>query len=217
MSITYLFELFEKEEAVRYNDMLEANSFDSVKRDNIYRIGYDRFISLLEGHCFGKTSLTGENLDGMLKYNLDTSEAAIIYMYTNDIHSEINPVLLNNGDHKDVLMYSSLLNKVLEKMPSFSSREIFRSEHTQNIDFYKSFIGREFEEKRFLSCHQDNTIWHDEEGLQLIIKTKENSNAKDLSELSFNANEKEVLFKSRSLFNVMKVDSESRIIYLNEV
>lgn len=72
-------------------------------------------------------------------------------------------------------------------------------------------------ENAFISSHIENQQWREPKtDLRLIITTKDRSNGKDLRELSFNSDEKEVLFKKGTYFKVVDVNERNNIIELVE-
>jgi hypothetical protein len=228
-----LFKLYDIEEARRcreyaeYEERERGFSFDVKPSPNKYLEYYDRFKQKLKNHKFGSTTKTGENLDYMIQYGLSIEEASIVYMYTIDTCFGVNHQLRNctkAGMDLDVREYSHLLSHVLGKLPSYSCSVVHRDisnpdNPTENImEEFKSKLGQVHFENAFMSSHIDPTIWSNPElgGIHMIIITKENSKGKDLSGLSFNATEKEVLFDKGASF-LVKCIREKNVIILKEV
>ncbi len=227
MDLKLLFSLFEKEEERRFQEVQDdPDFFGYTKEKNKYLEGFEDFKSLVKNHEFGKTSETGENLDAIKKYNLSLEEAAIIYLYTgHDICFDVNSQLRNHSAHldKDIEEYAKLLNQSLDKLPSFDNGLVYRdiqniSNAKELIDYYSSNIGKVVCESAFISSHIEYSRWSDvERSVQLIIKTKKDSNGKDLRELSFNSTETEVLFKNNAKFIVVNIHEHKNIVELIEV
>jgi ADP-ribosyltransferase exoenzyme len=228
MLLDQLFELFEAEEERRYQICLKGEEpLNAYKSSNRYKEYYESFKSKVEQHEFGKTTPTGENLDAIKKYNIPIEEASIIYMYSaHHIHRIINIPLRMHPQYldKDISEYGRLLDEALDKMPSFNNGIVYRdiSEPicpvSKIIEYYSSNIGNVIIENTFLSTHIEKERWCDEvNGVQLIIQTNGNSNGKDIGELCFVADEKEVLFKKGTTFRVDKVDKENNIVELSEI
>ncbi|MCR9249171.1 MAG: ADP-ribosyltransferase [bacterium] len=219
-----LFELYDEEEVKR---QLKRQGYELLPmvRENKFKIGYERFKTLLTKHKFGETSPTGENFDAIKKRNLSIEMAAIVYMYTSyKVHDDINHQLRYRVDNldKDIELYCRLLDSVLDKLISVNNTIVYREvphpdrDRMEILDFYESKINSHHIESSFLSCHQG--YWYDQDsGFQYQILTSNNSNGKDLSELSFDATEKEVLFKRSTKFFIEKVVRQENRIYMIEV
>ena len=227
MNLNNLFELFDIEEERRFNDELNGpEPFGASIEENKYKKAYENFVRYYETYS-GGTTRTGENLDAIGKYNLKLEEAAIIYMYTSHgIHSDVNMQLRDNRDRldKDIKEYCRLLNRALDKMPSFDNGIVYRDishpyrEVSDILDEFEQKVGDIYLEPAFISSHIREGRWCDDEfGIQIKIFTKENSNGKDLRELSFNIEETEVLFKSSTEFLVEMVCRKNNYIELREL
>ncbi len=227
MNLDKLFELYEQEEERRYQEELSGpEPMSALKRENIYKLAYDNFKFVLGKHVFGKTTLTGENLDAMQKYDISVEEASIIYMYTSHgIFDDVNSQLRCRPEYldEDIKEYCRLLDDALEKMPSHNKCTVYRDiscseeESASIINNYRLSIEKEIIESAFVSTHIENERWSEASGVHIIIKTKEKSNGKGLMELSFNATEGEVLFKKGTPFKVDGVDVENNMVYLTEI
>ena len=233
--IKKLYDLFDKSEEKRFKDEEEYfykyegenKLFFGEKQENKYKEHHDRFLKKLQHHKFGETTKTGENLDSIDLHGLTIEEASIIYMYTSHkIFNDVNYQLRKhkNGLDEDIQEYSNLLNNSLDKLPSVNNKTLYRDVKNPDdgiktsMKYYKDNLGVEIICKDFMSTHKSNERWSDEEtGFQLIIETKENSNAKDLRNITFCVGVEEVLFKSGSKFLVKGVDVENTKVYLKEI
>lgn len=224
-----LFDLFEECEDLRHQNAIESNRefFDPERGINYYQLHHEGFIKKLSTHEFGKTTHSGENLDAIKKYDLSEDEASVIYMYTHHhIYHNLNYNLRNNYQnlYEDLKNYISRLNSALDKLPSWNEQIVYRDirhpqkGHDQCLDYYKQNIGKTLIFNDFQSCHTDNVRISDEEtDFQFVITTSENSNAKDIQELTFVNNEREVLFKNRTQFLIESVDKENNRVYMKEI
>ncbi|SEO94204.1 ADP-ribosyltransferase exoenzyme [Flavobacterium sp. CF108] len=224
-----LFDSFEKCEDVRHERAIQFNRefFEPERGINYYQVHHEGFIKKLSAHEFGKTTSSGENLDAIIKYDLSQEEASIVYMYTHHhIYENLNHNLRNNFENldEDFKVYSNRLNSALDKLPSFSEQILYRDiRHPQNgndacLQYYEQNIGRALMFNDFQSCHTDDKRISDEEtDFQFVITTTKNSNAKDIQELTFVNNEKEVLFKNRTQFLIERVDKKENRVYNKEI
>jgi hypothetical protein len=121
-------------------------------------------------------------------------------------------------------MFAKLLNEGLDKLFSVNNITIYRDiRHPKNgveycLDFYSQKIGSIICFNDFLSCHTDNVRISDEESdFQFVIKTSNKSNAKDLKNITFVQNEREVLFKSGTNFLIEKVDANTNQVFIKEL
>ncbi|MTG99109.1 hypothetical protein GJV76_13365 [Myroides sp. BIT-d1] len=222
-----LFTLFEQEEEKRYQEDLKSPEmiFTARKRANIYKKSYDSFLKVFDKYTYKQTAETGENLDAITDYNIPLELAAIIYMYTAYSHFDETNYQLRILDtiriHKDIKEYSNLLNKALNYLPHYKNQTVYRDIDNSNeeiIKYYKQYIGEVITEKSFLSTHIESSRWSDENtGVHFIIKTANETNARDLRKLSFNSEEQEVLIKSRTKFRVISVDDQKNIVNMEEL
>lgn len=233
--IQELYNLFEKSSEKRFKDEEESfykyegadKIFYGQKEQNKYKTHHDRFLKKVETHTFGETTKTGENLDSIHLHNLTIEEASIIYMYTShNIYNDVNYQLrkYKNGLDEDILEYTNLLNNALDKLPSVNNTILYRDVKNPDegieysMKYYSENVGKEIICKDFMSTHKSNGRWSDEEtGFQMVIETNENSNAKDLCNITFCAGEEEVLFKSGGKFVVDSVDVKNTTVYLKEI
>lgn len=225
VNLNKLFELFEEEEERRCQEnKLHPETLFMEKEQNKYRNHYERFIEELESHEFGKTTLTGENFDSMKRYGITKDEASLVYMYTIDMHSDVNRKLRNGEPlDKDEAEYVCQLELVLRKLPSFSGvvhRDISHPDCDiiEKLEFYEKNIGKEVTEHAFMSSHKDTKMWRGtKNGFGIKIFTKCDSNGRDLSEFSFNANEEEVLFLTNTKLKIERIDFDTNTIFALEV
>lgn len=228
MMLDKLFDLFDQEEERRYEDELNGpEPLLASVGSNRYKIAYDRFVEMEKKHLYGQTTSTGENLDAIKKFGLSVEEASLIYMYTSHgIHDEVNLRLREDSGFmdKDIAEYALLLDKALIKMPSYDFKIVYRDISNpypgakEILEYYQDNLGKIIVEKYFLSSHIEKGRWSDDEtGVQLRIKACSNSFGKDLSELSFNVNEREVLFRKNTLFKVENVYLTKNVVELNEI
>lgn len=159
---------------------------------------------------------------------LNIQEYALLYGYTAYyISSRVNSDLRNLKKVKkysyDVWLYNILLNKVLNKLPSYNDEVVYHAMQylTENeienlLEDYNRSIGNIITFSYFLSTHWENVRIADTLYLEIYTK-KINSRAKKISRLSFVANEKEVLFKSGSRFKILQVLLDDKRVIIQEI
>lgn len=161
------------------------------------------------------------NLSGMLSNGLSEDEAFFILCYTASYSSWIN------GDYRAgeqitcpcKAIVSDLLDKSLAKVQSYNGELIFRMDYSGNdyevMPWFKRKIGLKFNVPYFLSTAKHN---YNNGSMVWQIKTlRDMSYAKDISNITQNPSEEEVLFRRNSKFIVDNVDVELNIVYLTEL
>lgn len=237
MNLSRLFELHEIEENRRYNEYisnpnlgigeLAIASIQPEKFNNKYINHFEIFCDSLHNHDSMPNDNKNTILKSMDKYNMSIEEAAIISMYTaKDFHETTNKQLRlspNNLD-QDIEEYAKLLNQSLNKLPSYDEGIVYRDINNPYpkakdlLSIYQSYLNQSYLHTSFMSSHICQGRWSNEKsGVQLIIKTKKNSNGKNLTELNFNSVEQEVLFKTNTHLFVNKIDFEKNTVELTEI
>jgi hypothetical protein len=116
-----------------------------------------------------------------------------------------------------------LLNKVLNKLPSYNNKTVYHDMQyltVEEIVFkrneFQSLIGKKITFNYFISTHKDDTRLSD--SIYIEIRSKRlNSRGKDISKLSFVENEKEVLFKTDSKFLINEYENSKKRLTLTEI
>lgn len=224
-----LIELFEECEDARHKSEIESNPefFDPPRGINYYKFYHERFLEKVKNHKFGGTNATGENLDAIKNNGLTIEEASVIYMYTHHhIYENLNYFLRNHIDKldRDQKVYIKLLNSALNKLDSFNDSTIYRDIRKPEdgaekwLNYYEQNIGNVIKFNDFLSCHTDDVRISDEEtDYQFVIKTSDNSNGKDIKNITLIQIENEVLFKNGTDFLIGKVDKENNQVFMKEI
>jgi|GEM_PF-5013371 len=162
------------------------------------------------------------NLQGMITNNLTEEEAYFILAYTGGASSWINSELrlgeIANSPCKQ--SYINLLDKSLEKVSQFQNGIVYRmdtphSEKDKVLNWFGNKIGSTINIPYFLSTAKEDyksspIVWE-------IRTLKQYSCAKDISNLTNNEYELEVLFSRDSRFKITRVDKSSSLVYLTEV
>jgi hypothetical protein len=154
-------------------------------------------------------------------YNLKTEESdniirdTIIAHYKSIGYRYLNEILLNckNDNNEYINDYTYLLNKVLDELPKYQDKVVYRWDNTPE-DGTKFLIEKR---PKFIQIPQywsTSKICKPERN-QFIVKTSNNTSAYDVSHISENKFEDEVLFKPNSIFSVK--DISNKIIYLDEI
>jgi hypothetical protein len=224
-----LIELFEECEDARHQSAIASNPefFDPPRGKNYYKFYHEKFLEKVKNHKFGATNPTGENLDAIKNNGLTIEEASVIYMYTHHhIYENLNYFLRNHIDKldKDLKVYIRLLNSALNKLDSLNNSTIYRDIRKPDdgaekwLDYYEQNIGKVIKFNDFLSCHTDNVrISDDETDYQFVIKTSQNSNGKDIQNMTLIQIENEVLFKNGTNFLIEKVDKKNNQVFMKEI
>lgn len=195
----------------------EKDFFRLTVRDS-YEKG---FLPWFERYRIGDKSLD-DNLKGMIENGLSEEEAFFILAYTGGTSSWVNSELRNSELPKSRCKreFVRRLNHSLSKMKSFNNDIVFRMDHppgdkNEALSWFQKKVGSRFRIPYFLS-----TAKEDYENSEVVwqIRTRErNSLGKDISSLTNNKYEFEVLFQTGSSFQITRVDKEKSYIYLDEI
>ncbi|PWG04044.1 ADP-ribosyltransferase [Polaribacter aquimarinus] len=155
------------------------------------------------------------------KFKLTEIEAKLINSYTGQNSSWINSELRSIGHNicNCKIQVQNLINSGLNKLPSFNKNTVYRFEPNYingtltSKKWFRKKIGKIIKAPFFLSTTKDKD-WGNSE-VVLKINTSVNSLGKDLSEIGINSSEKEVLFKTNSLFKI--IDVNENFVELNEI
>lgn len=181
----------------------------------------DGFLPWFEAYRQGDLSLE-KNLGGMVKNGLNEEEAFMILAYTGSHSSWVNSEMRNGQiiNCKCKTEFIERLNNALAKIISFDNQIVFRMDSPSDdkeviLNWFKKKIGCIFKIPFFLSTAKEdykNTeiVWN--------IKTlSENSLGKDISDITNNSTELEVLFNYGSCFKIDSVDFNRAYVNLIEV
>lgn len=162
------------------------------------------------------------NLQGMTINNLSEEEAFYILHYTASASSWINSELRDGRELtcKCKLSFGNALNNSLEKVKSFNDKIVYRMDNPSSdsetiLKWFNQKIGFSFSIPYFLSTAMEDyknsyVVWK--------IKTLKNeSYAKDISNITQNPVELEVLFKRNSKFIIKNVDFNSKYVTIEEI
>jgi hypothetical protein len=144
----------------------------------------------------------------------------LIKQYAGFSSKEYN-IGLRRGANQAILKKEQALNLELDELDPHSNKIVYAHDTHTGIEFeilsqwYLKQIGRVVEFPNFLSSSDFRWPKFDETVYE--IKTSDKSRARDIYPVVLKHSEKEVLFKSHSLFKIQKVDIVSKTIYLDEV
>jgi hypothetical protein len=163
-----------------------------------------------------------DNLKGMKENGLSEEEAFLVLIYTASSSSWINEEM-REGISVDCDCKSSIirnLDNVLAKIKSHDNKVVYRmdnplGDNAKVLSWFSKAVTLKFTVPNFLSTSMENyenspIIWK-------INTLVEGSMGKDISNLTNNKHEKEVLFRKDSCFEILEVDFEAAMISLNEV
>lgn len=166
--------------------------------------------------------LNGENSDfvdisGKDEYQLTEDETLCLVSYTGSGARWINPSLKNEEwkNDEDKTIFVNTIDSALEKIKSFNKTdELFHTTKSSDSNFKLDEIVCI---KSYLSTSIDN--FENSETVWIITPKKENSNARDIGNVTGNIIEKEVLFKRNTKLIVVdiKTINNKKTIYLKEV
>ena len=187
----------------------------------IYNLYEEGFKQWFERYKNGDKSLE-DNLSGIQKNSLSNDEAFYILAYTGSSSRWLNSDLRNNVVVRNVCkqLYIDNLNNSLDKVAPFNNGIVYHmdspsAEDVEILDWFESKIGRKFKIPFFLSTSKEDyknspIVWE-------IETLKKESYGKDISNITNNKYEYEVLFRTESCFEIKRVNREKQYIYLKEV
>ena len=158
--------------------------------------------------------------------NLTVFEKTIIYKYALDYYEDLNANLRYGGLSPVQKLFVEFLNEALDKLPDYVG-VVYRGANLNPIQIkkYQDALdaGIPVIEKGFTSSSTSNPVAEQFSGGTVIFYIV-SYNGKSIEQLSRygasnNQNEKEVLFKSNTLFNVVSIRMEGTktIITLEEI
>jgi hypothetical protein len=161
------------------------------------------------------------NLKGMIDNNLSEDEAFFILAYTGRCSGWINRNLKDGFplDSDCKIQFANYLEQALDKMPSSNGGLVFRMDYSGNeksrLQWFSKHIGMKFQIPYFLSTAKfgyknSEVVWE-------IRTLKERSYGKDISDLCNDEEEREVLFKRNSSFEIVSVDRSGKFVNLVEI
>lgn len=134
------------------------------------------------------------------------AETFCVNKYTGDFFVDINFYLRNGGEPKEEFFerYKKVMNSALDKLESYKGY-VFRGADLSSeiINKYKKAAetGEPYTENHYLSTSKDREKSFDRNTKYKILS----KNGKQIEELSFFLEEKEVLFKEGTQFKILKV------------
>ncbi len=184
---------------------------------NPFRKQYDHWF---ERYRKGDKDLD-DNLLGMIGNGLSEEEASFILSFTARKSSWVNMELRNGIDFSTIekAEFAEGLTNAISKMPSFDNEIVYRmdspSENEDGIvrEWFSRKIGSIFRIPYFLSTSKAN--WKNTAYTWKINTLKRNSLGNDISNMTNNKMENEILFHRNSIFRVDNVDND--FIHLTEI
>lgn len=149
------------------------------------------------------------------KYGLDYWDRHLIVKYAGASCFKLN-LGLRGGREKDefCIKYESLLNKSLDQLESYDNQIVYRwlSIPDEAFHFLKKKVGLKVLVPNFLS-----TSNYKNKGYSTFYKisTTKNSNGYYIGDIVEKQSEKEILFKSNTVFQITGFDGDS--IYMDEI
>lgn len=192
------------------------------------------------GRLFGGTdehlTRAGELIAGepeLKATGITPHEVAAIRSYTSGLFEHVNPLLRGNQNRfQKALKWGSfgLYSKALDagcrlvasglnRLPSYRDKDVYRAVYLPEEALAAYTPGREVTEKSFTSCSKSPDHTRPGDAL-FVIRSRD---AKDVSKVSYNAHEEEVLFLPETRFRVLdRVEEKTRfgtipVIYMEQV
>lgn len=183
---------------------------------------FDNFKSWFESLRKGEDTYV-ENLQGMIDYGLSEEEAVFILGYTASSSSWVNSDLRNglDPDSKCKELFIRHLSDSLNKIPPYGSKTVYRMDegcHNDpkiELEWFESKIGSVFRIPYFLSTAKED--YENSEIVWQIVTHHLNSKGRDISNLSNNKFEMEVLFDRNAKFKIIDVDKNRNYVFLQEI
>lgn len=165
---------------------------------------------------------TLKNIYNNKNNNLSEIEYQLIHSYTANnsywINIELRKFGFNSCDCKNQVV--NLINSGLDKISGFNNNIVYRMEPnniyetTRIKNWYRKNLGAIIQAPFFLSTSKEDSEWEERE-ITLKIRTNSNSLGKDLYKIGIDTPEKEILFKTNSIFKI--TDVNEKYIELNEI
>lgn len=160
-------------------------------------------------HILEGANIENVNISGKEKFGLTEDETLYLISYTGHGAKWINLALRNDNweQDKDKSNFVKMIDSALQKIPSVNNTTIFHA--TNSILPYS--INTIFPVKSYLSTSIDildgySFIWK-------ISTKKENSNARDISSITGNVREKEILFVRKTEFIIVNIEKKNNVTY----
>lgn len=193
----------------------------NFKGQNLKDVYYKGFNLWFESYQKGEKDYI-ENLSGMTANGLTKEEAFYILAYTGSFSSWINSDL-RNSHLPECECKSELINRLnmsLCKVINFSNSIVYRmdaplGEKEKILKWFNSKIGCIFKLPYFLSSAKED--YKNSEIVWRIKTLNTDSLGKDISNITNNKYEQEVLFQTGSCFKIEGVDKDTEYIELTEV
>jgi len=152
--------------------------------------------------------------DNFEKFNFTSDEAGAIKYYTSDEGKilSLNKALRAGTVTKNQKTIQRVLDNALGKLPNYEGN-VYRgiNVNTDMDSFLKDYTkGKSINFKQFMSSTSKKSETYTG-NIQYNIKSK---TGKDLSSLSFKEKEKEILFRTNTMFTVKKLDNRAGKIYI---
>lgn len=161
-------------------------------------------------------------LHGIHLYELSDEEAFFITSYTGSYSSWLNTDIRSGREfsNKCKQYFAERLAAALDKLPPYAGKQVFRMDAPlgtakQVTRWFRANNGQVIHVPYFLSAAKVNyrntpITWHIQTSAPL-------THARDISSITNNMTEQEVLFKAGSYFQILEVESKSGIIDMVEV
>ena len=136
------------------------------------------------------------------------------------INKKLRTEYLTDKDNKLFTEIERRLNLILDRINSHNNTTVYRDEFVSCTkkfedvhEWFDEHIGAAICFPSFLSCSE-----HQLKNRELLfnIQTSDNSNARDITSLVHTNSEREILFKSKTVFQIVEVREEKKEVFLKE-
>jgi hypothetical protein len=138
--------------------------------------------------------------DSGVVQHLCSIERVGIFSYTTEDYRFINPLLRDQSPSSSAIKYRNALNAVLDKLPAYHGT-VKRGLKLTSDELARYTVGFETTFPSFTSTTSDLSLTRFENIHRMIIHSE---TGRDMSTISANPHEKEVLFKAGSRFKVLR-------------
>lgn len=178
------------------------------------------YTPILRSYKNGKTDYASKHI-GIKENNLTDCEALSILSYTGSLSKWINSDLRigNKVECACKIVFIENLDHSLSQLNPFNNRVVFRMDSPSDTDcvliWFNENKGIKVNVPYFLSTSKNVFDTHNDVTWEIMTMHRK-SLSRDISNISNNKNEEEVVFKANSYFIIEKVNFETKKIYLKE-
>jgi hypothetical protein len=195
-----------------------CNEERKMDRGFTFQETYDAYLPLINGQAANEY----QSIAGSIGLNLEADDLFYILSYTGGTSRWINTAIKRAEKSQCKENYATGLDTALSKLPPYLNQRVYRMElnageltSNEQLNMFEGKIGQIFSVPFYWSTSKEN--FHNSELTFVIATGKAVSQSSDISQLTNNTTEREVLFGRTSKFRIVKVDYNRREIWVDEV